>query len=71
MQDGKLPRRQYMEEFEVEAIRFAESVGATKRQGGWGFRWRRWATGSAHEGLQALRCPKPCRALPRFLRVDP
>ncbi len=38
MQDRTVPKRQYTEEFKIEAARLGESVGCMKRHAGWACR---------------------------------
>ena len=62
MRDRKLPKRQYTEEFKVEAIRLAESVGGHEAARRLGVPGQRLVIGSGVERLEASLGPKTLRA---------
>ena len=55
MQESNLPRRQYTDEFKIEAIRLAESIGGHEAARRLGVQWPRWATGREDEWPQDWR----------------
>ena len=42
-----IPQPQYTQEFNVEAVRLAESIGVFRLRGDWGFRNRAYGSGFA------------------------
>lgn len=44
------PNRQYTDEFKLEALRLAGSVGINQAASGWGCRHRVWGTGCGSSG---------------------